>query len=209
MKKFAIIFSALIIGCLAWMGFVREPLPPLPEIAKTLSEEVKLDFAINTMDYSGVELSMKNKMQGKGMYVQFKMGNAFKTGRTGLVLNGIKGNSGFRNGMSPKQYLENSKRGGKSGKDFSDFMKDKRGQNVSTYTFRQTLVEDRSGKMFMQISYSGPAMEMIRQLEVPRPVTVPAHVSRQFTDKGIVQFQPGTVAFDSKIKGFYIPVVIR
>ncbi|WP_143473736.1 hypothetical protein [Flavilitoribacter nigricans] len=38
---------------------------------------------------------------------------------------------------------------------------------------------------------------------------IPAKVPKQFTSKDIIQFQPGTVAFDSKIKGFYIPVVIR
>ena len=52
-------------------------------------------------------------------------------------------------------------------------------------------------------------MEMIQTLEIPRPVTLPAHISKQFIDKGIIQFQPGTVAFDGKIKGFYIPVTIR
>lgn len=209
MKKFAIILSVLVVGSLAWMGFVREPLPPIPEISAVISDEVKLDFDINTMDYSGVELSMKNRIQGKGMYVQFKMDNAWKTGRPGLVLNGIKGNSSFSNGMSPRNYLNDEKRRGNSGKDFSDFMKDKRGNNVSSYSFRQALVEERSGKTYMRMSYSGPAMEMIQTLRIPRPVTIPAHVSRQFIPKGIIQFQPGTVAFDSGIKGFYIPVVIR
>lgn len=209
MKKFAFLLAVLLAGCLAWMGFVREPLPPIPEISAVLSEEVKLDFDINTMNYSGVEFRMKNRMQGKGMYVQFKMDNAWKTGRPGLVLTGVKGNSSFSNGMSPKSYLNDEKRKGKSGKDFSDFMKDRRGNNLSSYSFRQTLVEERSGKKYMQISYSGPAAEMIQTLRIPRPVTIPAHVSRQFIPKGIIQFQPGTVAFDRRSNGFYIPVVIR
>ncbi|MEZ4993992.1 MAG: hypothetical protein R2824_26440 [Saprospiraceae bacterium] len=88
-------------------------------------------------------------------------------------------------------------------------MKDKSGRSVSGYSFRQTLVEEKSGKVFMRLSYNGPAMEMIQSLEIPHPVTVPAHISKQFTDKGNIQFQRGTVAFDSKIKGFYIPVEIK
>ncbi|PHN07751.1 hypothetical protein [Flavilitoribacter nigricans] len=208
MKKFAFIVMVLVAGSLAWMGFVREPLPPIPTIVAEVSQEVPLDFSINAMDYTGVELSMNRKIEGKGMYVQFKMANAWKSGRAGLVLNGIKGNSGLR-GMSPQNYLKDEKRKGNSGKDFSNFMADKRGKPVSSYSFRQTLVEDNSGKTFMRMSYNGPAMEMIQMLEIPRPVTIPAHVSKQFTSKGIIQFQPGTVAFDSKIKGFYIPVVIR
>ena len=111
--------------------------------------------------------------------------------------------------MSPKSYLNDSNREKKGGKDFSDFMKDNKGKNVSTYSFVQTLVEDKKGETYLRMSYAGPAMDMIQTLEIPRPVTVPAHISRKFTSEGIIQFQPGTVAFDPKIKGFYIPVLIR
>ena len=86
---------AFIAGSLVWMGFVREPLPPIPEITGELSKEVKLNFSINTMDYSGVELALNEKVEGKGMYVQFKMANAWKTGRPGLVVSGIKATKGF------------------------------------------------------------------------------------------------------------------
>lgn len=112
-------------------------------------------------------------------------------------------------GMSPQNYLHDEKRKGNSGKDFSHFMKDRRGQSINTYAFRQALVEGRSGEILMRMSYNGPAMEMIQSLEIPRPVTRPAHISQLFTRNGIIQFQPGTVAFDSKIKGFYIPVAVR
>lgn len=209
MKKFALAFAAFLLLNLVWMGFVREPLPPVPNITAELSDPVKLDFSINSMDYNGVELAMDDKIQGKGMYVQFKMANAWKTGRPGLVVAGIKPSSAFKGGMSPKKYLDDEKRKANRGKDFSDFMKNKKGQPVTSYTFVQTLVEDDKGDTYLRMTYDGPDMEMIQLLEVPRPVTVPAHVSRQFTDEGIIQFQPGTVAFDSKIRGFNIPVVIR
>lgn len=208
MKKIAILIATFVLVNLAWMGFVREPLPPIPEIEREISDRVNLDFSISAMDYSGVELALNEKVGGQGMYVQFKMANAWKSGRTGLVVNGISTRSGFRGGMSPKSYLNDDKRKG-GGKDFSDFMKDKRGKTVTTYSFQHTLVEGRGGKNYLQMSYNGPAMEMLQTLEIPRPVTVPGHISRQFIPKGVIQFQPGTVAFDSKIKGFNIPVTIR
>lgn len=209
MKKVGFVLISFIILSLAWMGFVREPLPDVPGICGDLSGEVGLDFSINTMDHTGVELGLNNKVGGKGLFVQFRMNNAWKTGRPGLVLAGMKGNSDFRNGMSPQAYLDAPGRQQKQGKDFSDFMKDKSGKAVSTYSFNQKLVEGNGGKTFMQMSYDGPAMEMIQTLEIPRPVTVPAHISQQFTSEGIIQFQPGTVAFDRQINGFYIPVVVR
>ncbi|MEZ4993993.1 MAG: hypothetical protein R2824_26445 [Saprospiraceae bacterium] len=88
MKKLGVFLAVLLAVNLMWMGFVREPLPEIPEICAELSAEVQLDFSINTMDYTGIELGLDKKVGGKGMYVQFKMGNAWKTGRTGLVLNG-------------------------------------------------------------------------------------------------------------------------
>lgn len=209
MKKVALLALALILISLAWMGFVREPLPLIPEISHPISEKVDMKFSINTMNYSGLELALNEKVGGKGMFVQFKMSNAWKTGRTGLVLTGIKNHSDFNIGMPPTAYLNDDKRKTKKEKDFSNFMKDSRGKAISTYTFAHTLVEDKSGKYYMQMSYQGSAMEMLQMLEIPRPVTVPAPVSRKFMPKGIIQFQPGNVAFDSKIKGFNIPVVIR
>jgi hypothetical protein len=209
MKKIGIFITAFILVNLAWMGFVREPLPSIPNICAEISEEVGFDFSVNTMDYSSLEFSLDDKVEGKGMYVEFKMNNAWKTGRPGLVVNKIKAESSFGKGMSPKKYLEDTKRPKKGGKDFSDFMKDSKGKSVSKYTFKQTLVEDENGKKFMRMSYDGSEMEMIQTLEIPRPITLPAHISRKFNPLGIIQFQRGVVAFDSKIKGFYIPVLIK
>jgi hypothetical protein len=209
MKKLALFLFVIIAASLVWMGLVREPLPPIPEITKEVSPKVKFDFQINTMDLSGVELGLKNNIQGKGLYTQFKMNNAFKTGRPGLILTGMNANSNFKNGMSRKAYLDNPSRKNKKGKDFSDFMKDKQGKEVSTYSFQQVLAEDSSGKLYLQMGYDGPAMEMLQTLEIPHPITVPAHISKQFIEKGVIQFQKGTLPFDKKINGFNIPVVIK
>jgi len=209
MKTIMILITAFVLTNLGWMGFVREPLPPIPTICAEISEEVGFDFSINTMDYLGLEFSLDEKVEGKGMYVEFKMNNAWKTGRPGLVVNSIKTESRFDRGMSPKKYLEDKKRPKKGNKDFSDFMKDNKGKPVSTYTFKQTLVEGKNGKTFMRMSYDGSEMEMIQTLEILHPITLPAHISRKFNPRGIIQFQRGVVTFDSKTKGFYIPVLIR
>lgn len=209
MKNLMLSFVALVLACLAWMGFVREPLPSIPVIRAEVSKDVNLDFSINSLDLSGVELALNNKIEGKGMYVQFQANNTWKTGRPGLIVKGIMTSPGLRSGKPPKEYLKENNGKGKTGKDFSDFMNDNRGNSIATYTFQHTLVEGDNGKTFMRMSYNGPVMDMIQTLDIERPITIPAHVSRQFLDKGIIQFQPGVVAFDSKIKGFYIPVVIR
>ena len=202
MKRAGLILGLVVIANIAWMGLVRSPLPPIPEIRSALSKEVPFSFSINSMTYTGLEFSLNEKIGGKGMYVQFGMANAWKSGRAGLVLQGIKAQGGMKGGMSRDKYLNDQKRKEESGKDFSDFMKDGRGRSLSTYSFNQTLVEGKSGKPYMLVAYDGPAMEMIQTLEVPRPVTLPAHISRQFIDKGIIQFQPGTMTLDSKVQGF-------
>ena len=209
MKKAGLILLVCSVASLAWMGFIREPLPPTPEIVDILSEEVPFHFSIHRMNYKSLELSLQEKIEGKGLYAKFTMANPWKTGRAGLVLNGVQATSNFRGGMSPKNYLEDEKRKSAKTKDFSDFMRDKKGKSVTSYSFKQTLLEGKSGAQFMLVSYAGSAMEMIQTLRIDRPVTLPAHISRKFVPKGIIQFQSGTVAFDRKSKGFHIPVKIR
>lgn len=209
MKYAGISILAILTGIICWMGMVRKPLPPVPEITATISEEVPFDFSIGSMDARSVEFALNRGGKGKGMYVNFSMANAFKTGRAGLVLNGINTRSTLTRGMSAQSYLDDSKRKAKGERDFSNFMKDKRGKTVSTYRFKQTLVEGKGNKTYMLIAYNGPAMEMIQTLEIPRPVTLPPYISQMFTEKGNIQFMPGTVSFDSSSKGFYIPVQIR
>ncbi|HKK77028.1 MAG TPA: hypothetical protein VJ953_18260 [Saprospiraceae bacterium] len=84
---------------------------------------------------------------------------------------------------SPPKYLEDPRCRGKSGKDFSHFMRDKRGSKVMTYYFEHRLLEGKSGQ----------------PLEIPR----------QFTSKGVLQFQSGAVAFDDKIRGGAFNVLPR
>jgi len=209
MKK--IIISGILVCAVSimWMAFVRKPLPSVPVVSSVLSTEVPLHFSINTMNLTDIELGLNNAEAGKGLYVQFQMGNSFKTGRAGLVLKGMRAIPENKGGMKPDKYLTDTKRKGGSERDFSNFMKDKKGTAVTTYTFLQTLVQGTNGNTYMKMVYNGSEMEMIQILEIPNPVTLPAHISGLFVSKGIIQFQPGTVAFDAATAAFYIPVVIR
>ncbi|MBR9920703.1 MAG: hypothetical protein GYB31_07665 [Bacteroidetes bacterium] len=209
MKKWLLFIILIIAGNLIWMGFVRKPLPPIPEICAEISPEIKHTFHIESMNNDGLEFALNQKVNGKGMYIQFKMANAWKSGRAGLVVNGIKGNSGFSGGKSPQEYLSQSDRPKPGGKDFGHFMRDNKGKSVSNYTFKHTLTEGTDGKTYMRMSYDGPDMPMLQMLEVPRPITVPGHISKQFVSNGVVQFQKGTYAFDKSINGFYIPVKVN
>lgn len=209
MKKVLIAVALIIAGSITWMAFVRKPLPPVPVIVAVLGDEVPLNFSINNMDLTEIELGMTKPVEGKGLFAQFQMGNSFKTGRAGLVLKGMREIPENKGGMKPDKYLSNSKRKEGGDRDFGNFMKDNKGAVVNTYTFRQTLVKGADGNTYMRMTYDGPEMEMIQLLEIPHPVTLPAHISRLFAEKGIIQFQPGMVTLDEKVAGFYIPVVIR
>ena len=209
MKRIGIFTLIFVVVNLAWMGFVREPLPEVPEMLTPISPPVNMKFAINTMSSSGVEMSMNNRSTGKGMFVQFKMSNAWKTGRTGLVVTGINSNSNFSRGMSPRAYVNSPTRKRQTAKDFTHFMKDKQGKTIGSYPINHRLVRAKGGQTYLQLTYKGSAMEMLQTLEVPQPITVPAHISRRFVPKGAIQFQRGTVRFDRRINGFNIPVKIR
>ncbi len=210
-KKALIVTGSLLIGAIIWMAFVRKPLPPIPEVNKAISQKVDMNFSIATMELSGLELELNNKPEGKAMYVAFGMGNAFATGRAGLVLKHIGQQPSMKGKMKPDEYLADDKRKNNKGKgrDFSDFMEDNKGRKVSKYSFSHTLVEGKDGNNYMQMTYNGTDMNMIEQLELPRPFTIPAHVSKQFVEKGNIQFNKGTYALDKKTGSFMIPVTIR
>ncbi len=209
MKNVLIATVAVLISSAAWMAMIREPLPEIPEILRPVSDEVPFDFQITSMTASSVEMGLQQKVSGRDMYVKFSMSNAFKTGRPGLVLNGIGGRKSLSGGMSAQKYMQEESKSREKKKGFGDFMRDRRGRSVTAYKFRQMLEEGRDGKTYMLVAYNGPEMNMIQTLEIPRPITLPKYISDKFTDKGIVQFKQGKVAFDSRVKGFHIPVEIR
>ena len=209
MKKVTFsIFGLFLIG-LIWMGFVREPLTPIPVIETKISEEVKLDFSINSMNTSGLEFALNGALKNQGMYLQFKMNNAWKTGRSGLVLTNMNSKSSFKNGMTPAIYKEQQQQKNSSDPDFRHFMKDKNGKSVNTYSFKQQLVVGKDAKKYLLIAYDGPEMAMIQTLKIPKALTLPDYISSQFVTEGSIQFQPGTFTFDKETNGFYIPIILN
>ncbi len=209
MKNILIAIAALLISSVAWMAMIREPLPEIPEILRPVSDEVPFDFQITSMTASSVEMGLKQKVGGKDMFVKFSMSNAFKTGRPGLVLNGLGSRKSLSGGMSAQKYMQEESKSQDKKKGFGDFMRDRRGRSVTTYKLLQMLEEGQDGKTYMLVAHNGPDMNLIQTLEIPRPVTLPKYISEKFTDQGIIQFKRGKAAFDNRVKGFHIPVEIR
>jgi hypothetical protein len=202
MKKVLLTVAVLVVASLVWLGFHRAPLPPTPEIERTLGKEVKLKFKMNKVHYSNVELALA---EGKDdLFVQFGVSDAWKGGRIGLTVEGMTGKSKAK-GMKPSDYEKDEKRASK-GKDFGQFMKDKKGKPVQFYTFIQEVAEGKDGKMYLKMTYDGPDVPMLDLLEVKTPVTIPTNIAKRFgLDKGL-QLEPGTASFDKSINGFWLPI---
>lgn len=204
MRKVLATATVLVIVSLVWLGFNRAPLPPTPEISRVISKEVKLKFKMNKVDYTNVELALA---EGKDdLFVQFSVSDAWKGGRLGLVVDGMDTKSKAK-GMKPSDYEKQAKRES-AGKDFGQFMKDKKGKPVQFYTFIQEIAEGKDGKMYLKMTYDGPDVPMLDLLEVKRSVTIPNKIAKRFgLEKGI-QLEPGTVAFDKSINGFWLPIKV-
>lgn len=202
MKKILATASILVVACLVWLGFNRAPLPPTPEISRVISKEVKLKFKMNKVDYTNVELALS---EGKDdLFVQFSVSDSWKGGRLGLVVDGMSEKSKAK-GRKPSDYEKDANRASK-GKDFGQFMKDKKGKPVQFYTFIQQVAEGKDGKTYLKMTYDGPDVPMLDLLEVKAPVTIPTNVAKRFDlDKGI-QLETGTFSFDKSINGFWLPI---
>ncbi|MGA7305469.1 MAG: hypothetical protein WBW88_11365 [Rhodothermales bacterium] len=202
MKKIFATSAGLILACLIWLGFNRAPLPPTPEISHLTGKEVKLKFKMNKVDLANVELALAEG--GDNLFVQFSVADSWKGGRLGLVIDGMAEKSKAK-GMKPTDYEKDKKHESK-GKDFGQFMKDKKGKPVKFYTFTQQVAEGKDGKTYLKMSYDGPDVPMLDVLEVKNPVTIPTNIVKRFgLEKGI-QLQPGTFAFDKSINGFWLPI---
>ena len=203
MKKIVATAGVLVVACLVWLGFNRAPLPPTPEISRIISKQVKLKFKMNKVDYTNVELALDEGRDN--LFVQFSMSDAWKGGRIGLVVDGMTEGSKSK-GKSPSEYEKDSKSNSEDGKNFGQFMKDKKGKPVQHYTFLQEVAEGKDGKTYLKMTYDGPDVPMLDLLEVKSGVTVPPKIAKRFgLEKGI-QLEPGTVAFDKSINGFWLPI---
>jgi hypothetical protein len=108
-------------------------------------------------------------------------------------------------GMKPSDYEKDEKRESR-GKDFGQFMKDKKGKPVQHYTFVQEVAEAKDGKTYLRMTYDGPDVPMLDILEVKSAITIPPKIAKRFDlDKGM-QLETGKFAFDKSINGFWLPV---
>lgn len=205
MKKLLLAFPLLFLALIAWFGFNWYHLPEPPVILRELSPEVKLEFSVNRVDVSEIELSLNGVGADQALFTHFSMSSQWTKGRPGLVLKDMEKTSRM-NGRGKDEKAYRQEHAERSDRDFSRFLNDNQGKAVKTYAFRQTLTEGEDGKTYLRMSYDGRPMPMLQTLQIDQPVAVPAHISRKFIGEGRLQFSKGTVYFDKKINGFWIPV---
>lgn len=201
MKKYLLLSLVLIIACTIWFGFNRAALPEVPSICGELSKQVPLKFKIDKLSLSEIELRLAGS---EDLFILFQMTGPWKTGKPGLIMKSADKTSKLAKGMTPEKYKVEKSRAGKDSEDFGQFMKDKKGKEVKSYTFNQTIVEEKSGKVFMKMAYEGPDVPMIQLLELSEQMVLPSHISKKFSKSGKVVFLPGSYRFDKAINGFYI-----
>lgn len=210
MKKIILYFAAFAALCMAWFGFNRATLPASPVICGEISQTIDLNFKMNKMDLKNLELSSTSDADIGPIFANFKMAGNWKTGSPGLIVSSIgKSSNRSKALMSKERYVQDNNRKKAGGTDFTHFMKDKRGKSVNSYTFRQTIVEEKSGKHFMKMTYEGPSMKMIQFLKITEPIVLPQKLSSRFNRNGRVVFQPGTYHLDKSIGGYYLPVAYQ
>lgn len=197
MKKFLSITGSLIVLSVLFLAFYPSQYPPIPEITKELSSTVKYEFRINKMSTNRVELVHVNAREP--MFINFQLSGSWKTGRPSLVVSTVTPRSEFAKGQNPQSF-----KGEKGQKDFTQFMEDKKGRPVSSYAFSNTVVEDKGGKQFLKMTYSGADIPMIGTLEVRKTTGFPDFVAKKFGSDRPIRMKAGTYTFDSSINGFYI-----
>ena len=203
MEKLGIIFFATLIALFGWYGFTLSTLPEPPAIDHFVSDEVDLDFEINKLSMSEIELQLVNA--GSEMFVHFTTTDDWAKGRPGLAVSSMRKQSNFGNkGMTPAAYQAENP----GNKDFGQFMKDSKGKDVKTYKLRHQLAEGDDGNLYMKMMYVGQKIPLIQVLEFDHPVDVPADLCGRFGDIKGITFNAGTYYLDRKIGGFWLPVTV-
>ncbi len=200
MKRFFLVTSSLLFLSLVFFAFYPGQYPPIPEITKELSSTVKYEFRINKMSTNRVELAHVNGREP--MFINFQLSGSWKTGRPSLVVSTVSPRSQFAKGQNPKSYKNQ-----KGEKDFTQFMKDKKGRPVSSYAFSNTVVEGKGGKQYLKMTYSGADIPMIGTLVVKKTTDFPDFVADKFKSDKPIRLKAGTYTFDRSINGFYIELV--
>lgn len=187
-----LILLTLIVGAYTW--FAGSEKADVPSVSYTaVSEPLRLDFSVNKINSSGVELNLKNADRANHLFLQF--GVAMKDGKPVVTLTGA-GNRSQHSGAAPKkESLPNW-----------PFLKSKDGSSVVEFSFENQLVQDEKGNQFVRMAYVGAPVPLISTLVIERPATMPPIVTEAFGVSGPIQFVPGTYQLDEKLKGFAVPV---
>lgn len=211
MRTLILLSVALILTSATWVNFNRMALPPSPSICMELSEAVPLNFKINNLSPSNIELKLQGLEAAQQLFVRFKMSETWKKGRLGIVMEAMKP---VEMKSTPTRFSKGktapitSQQTLKKQKDLTLFTRDKKGKTVSQYRFIQTLVEGDDGKTYLKMTYQGPDVPMVEILEIHEAVNIPSYLSQKFLrSKKNLQFVPGQYGFDQKIQGFYLPVI--
>lgn len=203
MRKFGLSVLILLAACILWFGFNLLTLPAPPSICATLSDEVVLNFTIDKMNISEIEITSTDG--GQPVFIHFSRTNDWAKGKPGLAVTTMARKSTLGNGVAPDQF----NRDNPGNKDFGQFMKDSKGNDVRTYTFRHQIAEGDDGRTYMKMSYDGPKVPLIQLLRFPEDIQVPDHLVQQFEAGGKITFLKGTYHLDRKMNGFWIPVRIE
>jgi hypothetical protein len=197
MRKFLFISGSLLLLGFLSLAFYPGQYPPIPEITKEISDPINYEFRINKISTNQVELAHVNGREP--MFINFRLSGSWKTARPSLVVSTVSPRSAFAKGQNPQKFKNE-----KNEKDFTQFMKDKRGKDVRSYIFTNTVVEDKGNKRYLKMTYSGADIPMIGTLIVKNRTRFPDFVAKKFQSKNPIQLKAGTYTFDRSINGFYI-----
>lgn len=215
MKKILFGVLALLITSASFISFHRTELPPPPVICAELSPKIPMNFKISKIDMTEVEVQLDAPGASEDFFMQLRMGDSWKGGRTGLKINGCSKRSRMKTGTTCSDFKHKMKKR-KAAKtrrpaknDFTTFMASKRGQDVDVYEFEYTLTQGKDGILYLKKTYVGPDMPLLNVLEINESVPVPKFISKRFTKKGTLSFIPGNVGLDQRDNSYWIPVKLE
>lgn len=181
MKKLAAVPPVFVGALLLWAA--PEPRVPVPEF-EPLSEAMRLDFKVQTIDGRGLELGLSGGAARGPLFLQFEVGT--EGGATVVTLNGAGNRSAGRGGPPGEDLPEWS------------FLRGRDGNAVLNFSFENQLVELSDGQKAVRMKYVGPPVPLLRTLRVARPTTLPPFVAAELGHSGPLQLQPGSYAIDTE-----------
>lgn len=185
--------SVVLLALVSWMKLTSSGYPAPPDKYTSLSNEVNLKFKVIASDMNSVEMALNEGGGPNNLFVVFDLSENWTKGGFGLVLKNMSNRSSLqsRSGRKP---------------DISRFEKDNNGRRVEFYSFSQELIRDANGNNFIKMSYVGPDMPLIENLQVAGNFQLPRNIAARFVNNGSIEFMAGSYGLDNSINGFWIPV---